>query len=543
MNRKNSSAASTAYHSNILLPLLSGLLLGISFPTWPSVHLEPLAWVALVPLLLSVGHEERFGPYFRKVWSATTLFCLISLWWVSLATFVGGILTIFVQSLFSTVPFLLWFLVKRRTGSRIALISFPFIWTGWEWAYMQQDFSLGWLTIGNSQANLLWMVQYADITGVWGVSFWIIAFNVLVLSLVRSWGQLRKVGAIVTAMVVMIVAPLLYAWRVFDGADREAAGRTVRVALVQPDIDPHEKWGGLGSGETMALLLRLTGRNLVTAPADLVLWPETAIPFYIRDPGNEIFLSALRRSVDLWNTPLLTGFPDGEMPPRALASRDAGTAESPGSGKPLAAYNASMLLQPGDGGVQIYRKMRLVPFGERVPYSDYLPWLERLSFSLSGITSWHKGQEATVMTVRAPGREPFRMANIICYESIFPGLVSEFVARGAQLLTLVTNDGWYGTSYGPWQHAAIGRLRCIENRRSMARCANTGVTLFYDRYGRTIAETPWWQETVLTADVPLESDLSWYTRHPDLFPEACLGIAALLGLFARAGRTSGKERE
>lgn len=512
------------------MPLLSGILLGISFPTWPSVHLEPLAWIALVPLLISVEHDERFAPYFRKVWLTTLTFCVISLWWVCLATFTGGLLTIFFQSLFSVAPFALFFLLKRHAGFRFSLAALPFLWTAWEWAYMQQDLSLGWLTLGNSQASLLWMVQYADITGVWGVSFWLVSFNVFVLLLVQERKGVGKAAGIGAALLLMVAAPLGYAWHLFGEASGHSGNRTVRVAMVQPDIDPHEKWDGLGPDETMARLFRLTGRSLAVDRADLVLWPETAIPFSIRDPGNGSYLWAVRRAVELWNTPLLTGFPDAEHQPRDLASIDSDADVRDGStgGRPYAAYNASMLVQPRDSGLQIYRKMRLVPFGERVPYSEYLPWLERMSFSMSGITSWQQGREATVMSVRRPDGESFRFANIICYESIFPELVSRFVSRGAQLITLVTNDGWYGTSYGPWQHAAIGRMRCIENRRSMARCANTGVTLVYDRYGRSIAETPWWESRVLTVDVPLENGLTFYTEHPDLFPKLCLGIGGVL---------------
>jgi apolipoprotein N-acyltransferase len=537
MNLNNPSAASPASNHHIILPLLSGVLLGFSYPTWPSVRLEPLAWVGLVPLLLSVEHEIRFPPFFRKVWLATFITCLISLWWVSLATFTGGVLTIFVQSLFSTVPFVLFYLIKKRAGHRYALFALPFVWTGWEWAYMQQELSFGWLTFGNSQANLLWMVQYADITGVWGVSFWLVSFNVLTLLLFRERACIRKTSLITAAMVLMIAAPLGYAWYIFGNAGRDDGARTVRVTLVQPDIDPHQKWGGIGPDETMTRLFRLTARSLSTGRADLVLWPETAIPFSIRDPENLIYMSAVRSSVDRWNTPLLTGFPDRERAPHAIGSRDAAAGlRDDASDGTFRSYNASMLLQPGDSGVQIYHKMRLVPFGERVPFSEYLPFLERLSFSLSGIMSWDRGRDAAVLSVRDSRGGAFRIANIICYESIFPGLVAEFVARGAQLVTLVTNDGWYGTSYGPWQHAAIGRLRCIENRRSMARCANTGVTLFYDRFGRTIAETPWWESSVLTADVRLENGLSWYTLHPDLLPKACVAIGgalALLGALAK----------
>ena len=120
------------------------------------------------------------------------------------------------------------------------------------------------------------------------------------------------------------------------------------------------------------------------------------------------------------------------------------------------------------------------------------------------------------------------IANFICYESIFPGHVAEFVRKGARLLTLVTNDGWYAMSYGPYQHLAIGRLRCIENRRAMARCANTGLTVVLDKYGRTIAEIPWWKAQTLTAEVPLESRLTFYTRFPDLLPKIAAAISVLL---------------
>ncbi|WP_369822591.1 nitrilase-related carbon-nitrogen hydrolase [Prosthecochloris sp. HL-130-GSB] len=129
-----------------------------------------------------------------------------------------------------------------------------------------------------------------------------------------------------------------------------------------------------------------------------------------------------------------------------------------------------------------------------------------------------------------------RLMNIICYESIFPGLVARFVQEGAEFLTLVTNDGWYATSYGPYQHAAIARLRCIENRRSMVRCANTGVSQFIDMAGRVYADLPWWQARTLTADVDCNSELTFYTRYPLLVPLLSLSVATGLFLFSLFSR-------
>lgn len=502
-------------HSRYAAPLLSGALLGLSFPSYPFIRLELIAWVALVPLLISLRSVEKPGELFRRVYLTMLLFCMISLWWVSLATFPGGVLTIVAQAFFLTVPLFAFFVLKKMAGYRFALFSLPFVWVAWEWAYMLQDMSLGWLTLGNSQANLNLMIQYADIVGVWGISFWLLWFNVLVvLSLI---GSKKEAISSVALMVLMVAAPLLYATALLSRDGRMAEKESgLRVMLVQPDINPHEKWVEYNSTEIMARYYRMTGKAVRENRPELVIWPETAIPFSILTSPYAADLHLLHFALRQWNTAFLTGFID------IAVERDQ-QAES---------YNASMLLEPGRGVPQIYHKMRLVPFAERVPYIDSFPWLGNLTFSLSGIRGWGKGRDASVMEFSSPRHGKVVIANIICYESIFPTLVSEFVRKGARLLTLVTNDGWYGTSYGPYQHLAIGRMRCIENRRAMARCANTGLTVVLDKFGRTIAEVPWWQQECLTAEVPLESRLTFYTTHPDLLPKIAAFMSGLLFLVA-----------
>jgi apolipoprotein N-acyltransferase len=526
-------------HSRHAPSLLSGILLGFSFPSYPFVHLEPLAWVALVPLLLTFQKVEKPGDFFRRVYLCMLTFCIISLWWVSLATLPGGVLTIIAQAFFLTVPLLAFYSLQRMAGYRFALFSLPFVWVAWEWLYMQQDLSLGWLTLGNSQAGLNYMIQYADLTGVWGISFWVVWFNVLVILAVT--GSRKDIMRSAVSMVLMIVSPLLYSSAVFY-QESQLSGQEqqkLRVTLVQPDIDPHAKWARNNSSDIMDRYYQLTGRAVRENRPELVIWPETAIPFYILDTPYADELLTLRVSLRRWNTSLLTGFSDIVRYPESPVPVSANPRKYDKiRQQPFETYNASMLLEPGSRAPQIYRKMRLVPFAERVPYVDYLPWLGNFTFSLSGISSWGKGSESTVLELRTPRYGKVLTANIICYESIFPGLVTEFVRKGARFLTLVTNDGWYSTSYGPYQHLAIGRMRCIENRRAMARCANTGLTVFIDKFGRTIAEIPWWQEQTLTADVPLESRLTFYTRNPDLLPKAASVVSVvLLGVaFFRRGK-------
>ncbi|TCD48657.1 apolipoprotein N-acyltransferase [Chlorobium sp. N1] len=521
------STAGRFRRSPYLPPLLSGILLALAFPSYPSIHFELLAWVALVPLLHSIAPDPSARSVFLKTFLAMLAYSAGALWWVCLATLPGGLLTILAEALFLSVPFMLFFMAARLWGVRPALLSFPFLLTGWEWLYMQQELSLGWLTLGNSQANLLLMVQYADITGVWGISFWLAAFNVLVLFLLLD-GR-RRLSRYAPVLLLMVLVPMAYGFLRLHSPREAAEGGMLRVSLVQPDIDPFEKWQRYTSRETLELYYLLSDRAVMQSRPELVVWPETALPFYILDDGYGDYLLSLRRSLRLWRVSLLTGFSDivyadpGERPPSAGPGRF-----DRASGRYFEVFNATMLLTPGGEEPQIYRKSNLVPFAERVPYSGYFPVLERLAFSLAGVGSWGRGPGPALMELPREGRANVKLANIICYESIFPGYVSRFVSLGAELLTLVTNDGWYGTSYGPWQHLAIGRLRCIENRRAMARCANTGVTECIDPFGRTIASLPWWEARVLNAEVPLGRNMSFYTRHPDLLAKASVVVSLLV---------------
>ncbi|MEI8186669.1 MAG: apolipoprotein N-acyltransferase [Chlorobiaceae bacterium] len=519
-------------HSRYASSVLSGVLLGVSFPSYPFIRLEVLAWVALVPLLISLRDVERVGELFRRVYLTMLIFCLITLWWVSLATLPGGVLTIVAQAFFLTIPLFGFYAIKKMAGFHFALFALPFLWVAWEWAYMQQDLSFGWLTLGNSQSNFNLMIQYADTTGVWGVSFWLMCFNVLIVLAVI--GSRKDAFRSVGLMALMILFPLLYASAIFHRQSSfTGENMQLRVTLVQPNIDPHEKWLRHNSSDIMERYYRMTNRAVRENRPDLVMWPETAIPFYILDKAYVDDLQALRLSLRGWNTALLTGFSDIKYYP-AVDHPDPGYPENGNDSmnRFFETYNASMLVEPGNRIPQIYRKMRLVPFAERVPYVDYFPWLGHLTFSLAGINGWGKGRDTTVMQLHSSRYGKVSIANVICYESIFPGLVSEFVRKGAQVLTLVTNDGWYATSYGPYQHLAIGKMRCIETRRAMARCANTGLTVIISKYGSIMTEIPWWQEQTLTAEVPLESCLTFYTANPDLLPKSAAVFSAGLFLIA-----------
>ena len=532
------SAEAGSDSSGYFLPVLSGILLGVSFPSYPVIRFEPLAWIALVPLLVCLRGDLSFKRYFSRVYYSMLIFCAIALWWVSLATLVGGLLTIVAQAFFSSVPLLLFFILKKYRGYGFALFSLPFLWVAWEWLYIRQDLSFGWLVLGNSQAQLTPMIQYADITGVWGVSFWLMCFNVIVVDLWFRLKYRKKMFVHAVGLVSMTVLPLGYSFLVFSDHELQQPRPSVTVSLIQPNIDPVEKWRIYTSQDIMLIYLGLTDRAILQNRVDLVLWPETAIPFRILDEKNRSYYEFLKSRIRQWGGSLLSGYSDIVYYTVAEVSEEEFLYKyDPEEKRYYQTFNASMLVTGSEfDPPQIYRKMKLVPFAERVPYMEYAPWMDNFTLSLAGISSWGKGSDKTIMEFVTDSGVTVKTSNVICYESIFPGLVAEFVNRGAEFLTVVTNDGWYAKSYGPYQHAAIARFRCIENRRSMARCANTGVSQFIDKYGRVYADIPWWERRFLTAEVERNDILTFYTRYPNLIPRTAAGFSGVLLLITFFGR-------
>ncbi|RFM25455.1 MAG: apolipoprotein N-acyltransferase [Candidatus Thermochlorobacter aerophilum] len=524
------------------LPLLSGAMLGFAFPTYPFIHLEPLAWIGFVPLLYQLKKTASFGAFYRTAYFSMFIFVLCSVWWVSLSTAVGGVLMYFAQSFFLTVPFVAFYFVWRRTSWTLALSALPFLWTAWEWIYLGMEISFGWLTLGNSQSYLFWLIQYIDLFGVWGISFWIMLFNVLALLLYERYEQHRQLPRLFSESILlacaMLLPALIYSLLALS-SPLPTKPTSATVAIIQPNIDPFIKWDRHQEDFLMQKHYALTDKAVHHQPVDLILYPETTIPFYILEPYHYIQRDTLWAKVAAWNTPLLTGFPD-LVRYSDSTQRQASSRLDRYSGLYYDSFNSSMLIIPHQREPQIYHKMKLVPFAERVPYLDYLPFLSSISIGVAGISSWGRGKEIKLLTLPTLRGDSLRTCGLICYESIYPELVAEFVRRGADFLTIITNDGWFGKSYGPYQHAAFARLRCIETRRAMARCANTGISLFIDRYGRGYGEIPWWEEAFSIATLDIGEGETFYVRHTDLLPKFCLLISATfltLALFKRSCHT------
>jgi len=410
-----------------------------------------------------------------------------------------------------------------------------------------------------------------DITGVWGITFWVVLFNVLVVMAIEDCGvqsaasvirnpqsaiRNRLVRRLALVVAAMVLPPLLYAAFVFI-REAHANERAISVLMVQPNIDPWQKFDQ--SAVALAKATALTDAALAQQKPDLIVWPETAVPYILSQ--DNVAREFVSRAVSRWNTPLLTGTLDISHPPPTQANTQARQPLRESEPRKEQLFNAAVLLTPEpkqadqgltvnsaeqkqwttDNGLrttsrfnvktsEMYHKRSLFPFAERVPFQDRFPALSRLIIDVGGRGSFSLGEKPTVFSFRTRQGAPVTVAAPICYEQLYPAKMAEFVRQGAELIALITNEGWWSQSHGAYQLAAFTRLRAIETRRTIARTANTGLTCLIDPLGRSYDQAPWWSEQTVLGKARLSNELSLYVRYPDYFPKACMWLTLALAL-------------
>lgn len=477
----------------VVFPAVSGLVLGAAFPPLP---LGFLSYGALIPLLISAERlrgRAAFGAGFVQ----GIFFYGATLYWIGSITPPGMAGAVFYMSLFRGLFLWTFAHVLRRYGEA-GIWSAPILWVAFEYFNSLGDMGFPWVVLGNSQTAYLWLIQYAEVTGVYGVSFWIVVVN---LSLLMLWRNRARRWVWAAGLAALFAGPAANGYLTLKNDPDEQA---VPVGVVQPDMPPVAKeYRGFdyNFGKLKPMTAKAAGQG-----AKLVVWPETAVG-YLKGELYRHHRERVQAMVDSLDIFLYTGAYRLEV------------------GDPVKVYNSSFLFVPGKGITGYYDKTRLVPFGERAPFPDLLPFLRTIRFTGGGFVggNWDSGESRTVFN----GPEA-RFAALICYDSVFPGFVRAFVDLGAEFLVIITNDGWFGRTSGPYQHAEAAVFRAIENRRAVVRCANTGVSTFIDAYGRKSGTTGIFHPAVLTHGVAPRSAKTLYTRYGDLFSQLCLVLGAIL---------------
>ena len=500
----------------LLLPVVSGIALWLSFPDFA---IFPLAWVALIPYLYFLSNRPGWGSVLIGHLLFTGLYFGGVLYWIPrVAVVYGGFgwpgaLVLYALLLLLMAVFLAPFTLLTRLvagrAPRQALVCAAGFWLLTELLRNYYVFNgFPWAQLGYSQYPYHWLIQIADLSGVYLVSFLIVLGNAAVLSMFRfrDW---KLVALFATLMVAANAYGLYraYLWR-------PAVKPAVKVAIVQPDVALAAKddYYATKYFEEMPAAYR----RAVKSGADWVIFPEAQNPYFFNE--DFYYRNFMTRMTKSAGVPLLFNSTNVESDDRY--------------------YNSALLLGPSGQLDYRYDKRHLVPFGEYVPLKEWLSFFDPLTHEVSAFTPGSKSELGTVAGLK--------FATLICYESIFPEVAREFQKQGADALVILTNDAWYGRTAAPEQHLEIGAFRAIENRRTVLRAANSGYSAVIDPLGRFRRKSRLFERDLIIADVAGQSGRTPYSYVGEwlniILISACAPLAFRRGKGAKAGKARASKR-
>ncbi len=520
------------------------MLLAFSFP---KVSIAGLAWIAPGMLLLAGGGLERkrvlkvgfVGGFAYYLASLYWLLCipvtfLPILGWIALSAYLSLFTALWVWLCWRLAPGTPSELLKARWAKRaVWALQCGALWVTNEMIIGRFLSGFPWDFLGVSQYRMIPLIQIAEFTGVYGVSFLIIWFSVSLmvtgLAIVQSpsnrhvWG--REIGLPALALLVIAISGFQKARSIERPED------TVQIALIQPSIPQTLIWDESESATRFKQLLKLSEESLTNKP-DILVWPEASVPNMLRhdkDTAEAVRDLATRHHV--W---VLLGSDDAEL--RA------------GSVKDIDYFNSAFAVSPDGELAGMYRKRRLVIFGEYVPFVKWLPFMKILS--PAGESGFTPGEKPMPFLLRSLG---VTTSVLICFEDTFPHIAREYVTRTMDFLVNVTNNGWFGESAAQWQHAATSVFRAVENRIPLVRCANNGLTCWVDSLGvmhdtyfadsKNIYKAGYKIVTIPVLSRGEKRRLTFYTRYGDVFGWACVALSAWrVGAIIVSSRTKAKLR-
>lgn len=485
----------------IIFSSISGILLILSFPKFGT---GLVAWVALVPLIYALKDVKRLSEGFFLGF-ITGLICHIGiLYWITYVVvhygnlpYYAGISAMFLLAVYLslyTAIFAYGAVYFRHKGIPLIFVA-PVLWTVLEYAKSHLFTGFPWENLAYSQYLFTPIIQIADITGIYGITFMIIMMNVIIYDILtakcrRKW----VVGEIVTGCIIIFITCGYGVFKIQHVKDSLKNTDKIDISIIQGNIDQNVKWNPDFQRETIDVYKTLS-LSKAQSGSGLTVWPETATPFFFQDM-NDMHRDVLdvAKSAKSW---LLFGSPS--------YLKDGGS---------LSFLNSAFLLSP-DGRIHgRYDKVHLVPYGEYVPLRQLFPFISKLVVGVGDFTS---GKGFYPLTM-----DNHRLGVLICYEGIFPEASRYYRNAGADLLVNITNDAWFGMTSAPYQHLSMTIFRAIENRLYIVRAANTGISAIIDPIGKITARTNLFEKTSLKETVNFTHDRTFYMLYGDIFVYICL---------------------
>jgi apolipoprotein N-acyltransferase len=528
----------------VWLALGSGFLLFLSFPG--AAGFWPLAWVALVPLLLAIrnvspGRAARLGLLTGMIHYVSLLYWIVIVlgryghlpWWVSVPALL--LLALYMSSFLA----LFCVIVSRAWKQREVMVVWlgAFLWVGLDYIRSFLFSGFPWQDLAYSQYKALLLIQTADLTGHFGITFHIVLVNCVTTLLFVLWRDNRAISQ--SSLSVLMTVRIRQAWfyavlptfcillavmtynvlRYRQISEAIESSPKINIGVIQGNIEQDQKWSPSMRFGAIDKYSELSDEAIAQGgdPPSLLVWPETALPFLISD--NPYFSQLKKRLAEQDNIWLLSGAPFYEKVEGSRLQE---------SKRKILSYNSAYLFTPEGEVSGRYDKQHLVPFGEYIPFSDYLPLPGPL---VENIGNFSEGKSTGPLSCQ--GAE---IGVLICFESIFPKLARDRTSGGANLLVNITNDAWFGHSSAPWQHLSMTVLRAVENRRSLARSANTGISTIVDPLGRMAGSSPLFQPSYLVAEAPLLNEKTLFVSLGYYFGLLCLLVCVPLIFVLKKGK-------
>lgn len=511
---------------SLVLSLISALTFSVGWLSQSGIWLL----IAFVPLLIISGTKDSSRRSFWSMWGwvavSLGLWSGVTTWWIWYAAPIGAILSVLITVGMMGGIFMLFHYVSKRAPKALAYTILVCGWIALEYLYTMGEVSFPWLMLGNGFANSVRLVQWYEYTGVFGGSLWVLVANIMIYEALIN----RKSIARVAAALIWVVVPVILSLVLYFSY-RET-GESIKIQVVQPNIDPYTEKFDVGQEYQTDILLRLACQ----APTDVnyIVMPETAIDDRLWEEGINNSL-ALFPFIEL----AANRYPKAQFIVGATTFREYDEDHRSATARTYETidywfdvYNSALSVD-STRKIDIHHKSKLVVGVEKMPYRSVLKYLDFLTVDLGGITG-----QLGVDSVRKVFVSPTGIGSgaAICYESIYGSYFAEFVQRGAEVMFIITNDGWWRDTFGYRQHFSFARLRAIETRRSIARSANTGISGFIDQRGDVMQTIGWDKQESITGELRTNNEITVYVKYGDYIASLCSYIFALSMLYYVAFR-------
>lgn len=518
---------------NFLYALLTGILLGL---TWPTYGIPILLFFGFVPLLYA-EYKLRLTKADHMKWKVLGLsyvsfliWNLITTYWLYFSTPFGGVFAIVVNSLLMALVFLLFHVVARRTNFKAGMTFLVSIWILFEYLHLNWEFSWPWLNLGNGFSEVTSWIQWYEYTGTFGGTLWVWLVNVGILRSLLLYQQHKEKGIIYRGILKnggLLLVPILVSLFILKTYEQDP--ENIEVVVLQPNVNPYtEKYNTTDT--RIGQLLTELGEKSTTPNTRAVIAPETVFADgtdmesfdrseaaffsreFVRRHPQTSFISGVAMYDRFNDISLVTG-----------QSNQIGPSDWYND------YNSAFLVNANDS-ILFYHKSKLVVGVENFPYQSFLkPILGNVMIDLGGTVAMKTIQADRSVFELTNGE---KVAPIICYESVYGEYVTGYVNNGAQFLAIITNDAWWGDTQGHKQHLSYAKLRAIETRRSVARSANTGISAFINEKGEITGSLGYEEQGALVGQVSLNDEITFYTRFGNFIPRIAQFLALFIFLFA-----------